>query len=202
MMSQTTNTDSTAILHLIEEGTIGAEIGIWEGSTSAKLVKKKLKKFYMVDPYSIKGYIPAAEANDPTFSYEKYYQNYARMTGGSDPDSFNRYYDQVYNRVVKKFGARPEVEIVRKNSTEWFNEFDGEKLDWIYVDGDHSYTGVINDLNNCLKVVKKGGIIIGDDYKWGRDGDKGGVKKAVNEFVEKNNYELVRHGMNQFSIEV
>jgi len=202
MMSQTTNTDSTAILHLIEEGTIGAEIGIWEGSTSAKLIKKKLKKFYMVDPYSIKGYIPAAEANDPTFSYEKYYQNYARMTGGSDPDSFNRYYDQVYNRVVKKFGGRPEVEIVRKNSTEWFNEFDGEKLDWIYVDGDHSYTGVINDLNNCLKVVKKGGIIIGDDYKWGRDGDKGGVKKAVNEFVEKNNYELVRHGMNQFSIEV
>ena len=202
MMSQTTNTDSTAILHLIEEGTIGAEIGIWEGSTSAKLIKKKLKKFYMVDPYSIKGYVPAAEANDPTFSYEKYYQNYARMTGGSDPDSFNRYYDQVYNRVVKKFGGRPEVEIVRKNSTEWFNEFDGEKLDWIYVDGDHSYTGVINDLNNCLKVVKKGGIIIGDDYKWGRDGDKGGVKKAVNEFVEKNNYELVRHGMNQFSIEV
>ena len=39
-------------------------------------------------------------------------------------------------------------------STEWF-ETKPEKLDWIYVDGDHSYHGCLNDLESALKVVRR-----------------------------------------------
>lgn len=203
MMGNPNNTDSVNILNLIELNTIGAEIGVWEGSTSIQIVKHRSpKKMYLVDPYSVRGYIPADEANDPTFSYEKYYNNYAKLTGGKSEEHFEKYYDGVYNRVVDKFKSYQNVEICRMNSTDWFNSFDGEKLDWIYIDGDHSYTGVINDLENCLKVLKPNGVILGDDYKWGRDGDKGGVKKAVNEFVAKYNYNLEKHGQNQFRIQL
>ena len=78
-----------------------------------------------------------------------------------------------------------------------------EKLDWIYIDGDHSYTGVKNDLNNAIEVVKPGGLIIGDDYKWkSLTADKGGVKKAVNEFVSQHGLNLSAHGSVQWSIKL
>ena len=73
-------------------------------------------------------------------------------------------------------------------------------LDWIYVDGDHSYTGAYTDLCNALKAVKSGGLIIGDDYKWGRPGDKGGVKKAANQWAEENGLTLEQYGKNQFVV--
>ena len=200
MMITKTNQDSDQILHLINPNTIGAEVGVWEGSSSSKFVKKNLKKLYLVDPYSVEGYEPAIAQKDPTFNMETYLERYKKLTGGNDIESFNRYYDKVHARVVKKFKSHKEVEVVRKTSTEWFEKYDGEKLDWIYIDGDHSYTGVINDLNNCLRIMKEGGLILGDDYKWESSGDKGGVKKAVNEFVQKMNLKLERHGNTQFSI--
>jgi predicted O-methyltransferase YrrM len=82
-------------------------------------------------------------------------------------------------------------------ATQWFAQFDKPFLDWIYIDGDHSYTGAYNDFCNALTVVKKGGIIIGDDYKWSSDGDKGGVKKAVNQWAEENDLKLEQYGKNQ-----
>jgi predicted O-methyltransferase YrrM len=87
-------------------------------------------------------------------------------------------------------------------STNWFETYSGEKLDWIYIDGDHSYTGVINDLRNAIKVVKKGGLIIGDDYKWHSEEDKGGVKKAVKEFIAEQNLKVNQYGKVQFVIQL
>lgn len=37
-------------------------------------------------------------------------------------------------------------------------------LDWIYIDGDHSYKGVKEDMNGWFSKVRKGGIISGHDY--------------------------------------
>jgi hypothetical protein len=47
-----------------------------------------------------------------------------------------------------------------KNVTE---EMRGQKCDIIVVDGEHSKNGVINDLQNFLKVAEAGAIIFGDD---------------------------------------
>lgn len=202
MMGNPFNKDSKNIMSKVPRGSVGAEIGVWMGSSSELFLKRNLKKFYMVDPWNVEGYRPAIDAKDDTFNYEQYLKKYSSLVGSSDPKDFQKHYDKVYKNVYEKFSKYPEVEIIRKNSTEWFNEFDIEKLDWIYIDGDHSYTGVINDLNNCLKVMKPGGIILGDDYKWDRPGDKGGVKKAVNEFVKEKNLNLMKHGINQFSIQL
>ena len=75
-------------------------------------------------------------------------------------------------------------------------------LDWIYVDGDHSYEGCLKDLNNAKEVVKPGGFILGDDYGWpDAKWQKKGVTKAVNEFINKNNItNMIRHGMTQYEI--
>ena len=59
------------------------------------------------------------------------------------------------------------------------------KFDYIYIDGDHTYGGVVKDLEAAHKKVAKGGVIVCDDY-----GNPCGVKQAVDEFVKKYGYAL------------
>ncbi len=44
-----------------------------------------------------------------------------------------------------------------------------ETFDLIYVDGDHSYEAVLQDLDQAGRLVKSGGIICGDDLELQRD---------------------------------
>jgi cephalosporin hydroxylase len=39
-----------------------------------------------------------------------------------------------------------------------------EKFDFIFIDGDHSYHGVVTDLNLCLPLLHKNSILCLDDY--------------------------------------
>lgn len=205
-MATHTNKDSPAIMHLIKEGTIGAEIGIWMGNTSTQFLKKGLKKFYMVDAYSIEPYTNSTEVD-----FQIYLAKYAAITGEIAPAGFQRYYDRVYEEIKSRFESIKETVICRTTSDKWFEQFDGEKLDWIYVDGDHSYEGCLKDLNNAMKIVKPGGKILGDDYGWPKKDDddesiyhKPGVTKAVDTFINNNNLtkHIFRHGQTQFEIRV
>lgn len=55
-----------------------------------------------------------------------------------------------------------------------------EKADLIFIDGDHRYESVMDDIKHALKMLKMpGGVLAGHDY--GRD-DWPGVKKAVDDF--------------------
>lgn len=200
MMGSPNNDDSKNIMELIKKGSVGAEIGVWMGSSSRQFIKREPSKLYLVDPWAVRGYDEAVEAKDPTFPVDVFYKKYSKLAGGADKPHFDKYYDGVAAKVVKEFGSMENVEICRMTSTEWFGAYEEPFLDWIYIDGDHSYTGAYNDFINALKVVKTGGIIIGDDYKWGRDGDKGGVKKAVNQVAEENFLTLEKYGMNQVVI--
>jgi hypothetical protein len=111
-------------------------------------------------------------------------------------EGFQKYYDKVYESVKTRFKSNKNVIIHRMDSKKWFDYID-IKFDWIYVDGDHSYEGCLIDLENCLKVLKKNGIIFGDDY-----GNKPGVVKAVDEFITKHNFKLEVFAHNQFQINI
>ena len=56
----------------------------------------------------------------------------------------------------------------------------GEKVDFIYIDGNHSYEFVRQDILLAKQVVKPGGIIAGHDYKYHKSP---GVEKAVKELL-------------------
>lgn len=206
MMATHTNKDSINIMHTIKPNTIGAEIGVWMGNTSTQFLKKNLKKFYMVDAYSVEPYKESSE-----MSYQEYLAKYQPITGEFSEGGFKKYYDRVYNEVKTRFSTFKEVEICRVTSDVWFEEFmaakghgNNEMLDWIYIDGDHSYEGCLRDLENALQVVKPGGLILGDDYGWPNSKwSKPGVTKAVNEFINKNNLtKMLRHGMTQYEIRI
>jgi len=68
----------------------------------------------------------------------------------------------------------------------WWNE----PIDYLYVDADHSYDGVVADLWAWVPHVKPGGLILGDDY-----GHRAfpGVKQAWDEFEQAQGLNLVRY---------
>ena len=199
MMATHTNKDSHNLMHIIKADTVGAEIGVWMGNTSTQFLKKGLKKFYMVDSYSTEPYKENTE-----MSFQEYIAKYSKITGEIAPAGFQKYYDRVYAEVNSRFKTHKEVEICRMLSNEWFEKYSDVELDWIYVDGDHSYEGCLSDLENSLKAVKPGGLILGDDYGWPDSKlNKPGVTKAVNEFINKHKLtNMFKHGQTQFEIRI
>jgi len=199
MMATHTNKDSKNIMHIIQPDTVGAEIGVWFGNTSTLFLKKNLKKLYMVDAYSIEPYKENTEA-----TFQEYLAKYSRITGEIAPTGFQKYYDRLFAEVKSRFRTYKEVEICRMTSEDWFEKYGDVELDWIYIDGDHSYEGCFKDLENSLKIVKPGGIILGDDYGWpNAKWSKPGVTKAVDEFINKHDLtKMLKHGETQYEIRI
>jgi cephalosporin hydroxylase len=69
-----------------------------------------------------------------------------------------------------------------------------EKLDVLFIDGDHSYNGVLNDYNLYSKLVKKDGIIAFHDIVPGNISTVGGVPIFWNTIKrEKRTYEIIKN---------
>ena len=198
MMYTKTNKDAPHILHLINKGWRGAEIGVWRGNTSMGFVEAGVSELHLVDPYSV---VPYKESTE--MSFQEYLAKYQKVTGEFSEAGFMRFYDSIHAMVVEKFKPFDHVQVHRMQSDEWFAANEGLDLDFIYVDGDHAYEGCLRDLENSLKVVKSGGLLIGDDYYWPNSRwGKIGVTKAVNEFTDRNGFSMKRYGETQFVIEV
>jgi predicted O-methyltransferase YrrM len=57
-------------------------------------------------------------------------------------------------------------------------------FDFIYIDGDHSASAVLEDAVLAFAHLKKGGIMIFDDYEWtGMSSEQERPKMAVDAFV-------------------
>ncbi len=95
--------------------------------------------------------------------------------------------DEMAAQVTKRFKPQIDegrVEIMRDFSVSALSTFGDSKLDWAYLDGDHTYEGVTADLNAAYRVVRKNGLIGGDDYglgSWYKDG----VVRAVHDFLSQ-----------------
>ena len=146
-------------------GSTGVEIGVWRGDSSA-LFLERAAHIHLVDPWSVTAYEDSDEFGD----YAAYLKRYAALVGSEDPKKFQRYYDEVYESVLQRF-ARATVH--RCTSAEFFRRFTG-LVDWVYIDGSHSFAGCLADLHSAHRIVRPGGFIFGDDY-----GNKPGVTAAV-----------------------
>lgn len=81
-----------------------------------------------------------------------------------------------YQRVVKNFGGKSNVRIVKGESTEIATWFEDKSLDFVYIDACHNYENVREDIIAWYPKVKPGGVLGGHDYDW--DGVQRAVDKA------------------------
>tara|TARA_B100000767_G_scaffold216765_1_gene204371 strand:+ start:694 stop:1323 length:630 start_codon:yes stop_codon:yes gene_type:complete len=99
--------------------------------------------------------------------------------------------ESIYN-FLKKF--KKNVQLYKGFSDTELLKIDMSNIDMVFLDGGHSYETVKSDISLILEGIKKGKIIICDDY----DQVNYGVKKAVDEFknqvseIKELNKRLVR----------
>jgi hypothetical protein len=65
-----------------------------------------------------------------------------------------------------------------------------DNLDFVYIDGNHKYEFVKQDIEAYYPKIKIGGVIGGHDIDNGTCPNHSGLTKAVLEFVIKHNLEL------------
>lgn len=200
MMGKPRNSESHFIIPHIPEGTVGAEIGVWMGHTAESIIKKKKPAhLHLVDPWSVEPY--KQQVKNEHRSYENYLAKYSKVTGSSTEEGFAAHYDKVHASVVKRLGSMHNVTIHRKWSKDFFDTFE-DKLDWIYIDGDHTYEGCYADLTGCMKIMKPGSFIFGDDYPWAKTKGKPGVLQAVDQFIQETGFEITKLGNREYKIKV
>jgi predicted O-methyltransferase YrrM len=93
-------------------------------------------------------------------------------------------FEQNYMTTVKRLKPY-NCEIIRKFSADALYDFKEGSMDFVYIDGNHEFDYVLEDLENWSKIVKKGGIISGHDYKYKKN---------------KYGYQTVTNALNTYSI--
>ena len=80
---------------------------------------------------------------------------------------------------AEKFGFK----IIKDWSAEAVKQFEDESLDFVFIDGNHDFEHVVEDVAKWSKKVKKGGIVAGHDFN--RNHAKHfGVKEALPAWCE------------------
>ena len=88
--------------------------------------------------------------------------------------------------LLKKFGN--SINILRGYSDQILQEINLKKIDFVFLDGGHSYDTVKKDLLILISKLDKNGVIVCDDY----DVTHYGVKQAVDEVSVNHHFE--NHG--------
>ena len=131
------------------------EVGVYAGeSTLAFLECGKFKRYVVVDPW-IDDY-DAQQCGTLGINH--------RMT----------YVEQSFREnVLSKY---PFVEIVKASAADAAALLSDQMFDICYIDADHRYEFIKEDIINYMKLIRPGGFMSGHDYN-----DSWGVKRAVHE---------------------
>ena len=117
--------------------------------------------------------------------------------------------ENLTNENVNKFNINNyECKLIKANSQskstiDIVKNYFSEGIDLLFIDGDHSYRGIINDFNNYFPLVNKGGYIIFDDYLPYTIGNKEReAPKAINKIVSDNRNKINNIGLIDDIVEI
>ena len=92
--------------------------------------------------------------------------------------------------VARNVLAPYNVTVVKKSSMDGLADVPDESLDFVFIDANHKYEAVKEDIREWSKKVRKGGIVSGHDYYIFPNSGNRGVVDAVDEFCKENNIKL------------
>lgn len=155
----------------------GVEIGVESGGNSSSLLNSlpNMELLVSVDPYVIYHDWDAAA-------------NKARI-GKKDAD--DKY--KGAQSVLSPYGNRSLF--LREFSAAAAKSFPENNFDFIYIDGDHTYNGVMCDLLSWYPKIRNGGIISGHDWGW----QTTGVQSAVTDWVHNYGHPITQEDIKVIS---
>jgi len=140
---------------------VGCEIGVREGYNARNMLENlNIKKLYLIDPY--------LDSYDINMSFKD-----------------NRCNSVFYDMMIRQLSRFDSWVHIPKESEFAVGDIH-DKLDFVYIDGNHNYYFVKKDIELYFPLVKRGGVFGGHDYLlWN------GVHQAVSEFVSDNGFEIM-----------
>lgn len=133
------------------------EIGVFRGKNAAILREEfPHAHLYLIDPW----------ASSNTYLYS-----------GTAVSKEQEVFDEAYERVKTLFAEDPNVTLIKKTAEEAAPELP-DHLDLVFIDANHDYNVVKNQILTWRKKVRPGGILSGHNYGRKR---LPGVKEAVDE---------------------
>jgi predicted O-methyltransferase YrrM len=144
------------------------EIGSYEGRSTCWLLQNGLSEkghIMCIDPYSGEGFDKVEE---------RFWEN-VRSTVNST-QSVSAFKEPSYQALAEMIGFKYE-------------------FDFIYIDGVHSADGALTDACMAWGLLKKGGVMLFDDYQYPHEPTKDGIDAFLCAFLGKfepliNNYQL------------
>lgn len=139
---------------------IGVEIGVASGNFSQTLCDENPNlKLYCIDAWT-------AYPGYPDYKEQKQL-------------------DEFKEKAVSRLSGR-NCEIIQAWSLDAVKNFKDESLDFVFIDGNHDFQNVTNDIAEWSKKVRRGGIISGHDYFDSYKGIAYGVKYVVDAWTVAN----------------
>jgi len=137
---------------------VGVELGVWYGTNSGHLLEEcaNIRKLFGVDPY-----LP--------------YKDWNREITQEMIDAAKNSAVDIYTRFNNR------AELLPTTSQHAATFFTPDSLDFIFVDGDHSYERCVEDLELWYSKIRPGGLFSGHDFSLP------GVNKAIFDFRKRNN---------------
>lgn len=164
----------------LPKNAVGVEIGVFKGDFSSSMLEVlEPKKLYLIDPWK--------NFEDPKFSKSLFGKNSENDMEKIKSDVAERFKDEI---------ASGQVVMMQGMSEDRLGEIEDGSADFVYIDGDHSYEGVKQDLELSFPKVRRGGFMVLDDYNvagWWKDG----INRAAHEFLGDNASIIEIRGYNQ-----
>jgi hypothetical protein len=134
----------------VTKGGFAIEIGGWKGRSTyviASVCKEKGAQLYELDTFS--------GVEDST-------------SRKNQPDNLNGYYEAFINpnfmEIMKNNLVGLPVIYKKGDSKETIKEIPNRSIDYCFIDGNHDSPFVDEDIENCLRKVKIGGLVTGHDH--------------------------------------
>lgn len=131
------------IKRLRGDNVTGIEIGTCRGESAYLILDTcpNVKKLYCIDPFAA----------------------YDDWVGELNQETMDKF-EAIARKNLSKFGDRAEIIKARSDDPDTVAKFEDGQVDFIFVDGDHSYHATLADIQLYYSKLKSGGIFAGHDY--------------------------------------
>lgn len=173
----TSNARAEGLLRLLEtKNPVGVEVGVREAYYARNLLSCcNGLHLYCVDVWG-----------DFTENQFSRYKASGDNIQNASPIKGMRQLSEAAARLENFAGRVNIIQLSSQRASKLFSE----ELDFVYLDADHTYEGVVEDIKHWWPCIKRGGLLSGHDYGYNRIDTDFGVKEAVDEFANNNKLKL------------
>jgi hypothetical protein len=175
--------DRNVLIEYLAKGGIGAELGVFKGENAEFILKTvNPKELHLVDQWRW-----SFDENNPFADIPKHLSEVEKINKDYIGENINGTLQNYSILVREKFKDNSNVFIYRKKTSEVVKNFNDNYFDFIYIDANHNYEFVMRDLLEWSPKLKKGGIIILNDFDESSEGQKQnlGTIGAVTSFMKR-----------------